>query len=97
MLERITISFNALQEKLGAAPSAAALDQLLAEHYPGFRLDPDLRELILKKQPLDRSYSNVPQNTLGRMVARQTGYYWGTGGHTTEPVAVGATLSTSTV
>jgi alkaline phosphatase len=24
------------------------------------------------------------------MVARQTGYYWGTSGHTTEPVAIGA-------
>ena len=24
------------------------------------------------------------------MVARQTGYYWGTSGHTPEPVAVGA-------
>ena len=24
------------------------------------------------------------------MVARQTGYYWGTSGHTTEPVVVGA-------
>ena len=27
---------------------------------------------------------------LGRMVARQTGFYWGTSGHTTEPVVVGA-------
>jgi alkaline phosphatase len=32
----------------------------------------------------------VPQGVLGRMVARQTGFYWGTTGHTTEPVAVGA-------
>ena len=30
------------------------------------------------------------QNALGRMVARQTGIYWGTSGHTTEPVTVGA-------
>jgi alkaline phosphatase len=32
----------------------------------------------------------LPQNMLARMVARQTGYYWGTSGHTSEPVAVGA-------
>jgi alkaline phosphatase len=24
------------------------------------------------------------------MIARQTGFYWGTSGHTTEPVVVGA-------
>ena len=24
------------------------------------------------------------------MIARQTGYYWGTSGHTTQPVLVGA-------
>jgi alkaline phosphatase len=24
------------------------------------------------------------------MIARQTGYYWGTGGHTPEPVVIGA-------
>jgi len=66
------------------------LDELLAKHFPGFRLDPDLRELILKQQPLERNYSYGVQNVLGRMVARQTGYYWGTSGHTPEPVLVGA-------
>ena len=90
MLERITMSFNAISEKLGKKPSAAVLDELLAKHFPGFRLDPDLRELILKQQPLERNYSYGVQNVLGRMVARQTGYYWGTSGHTPEPVLVGA-------
>ena len=32
----------------------------------------------------------VPHALLGRMIARQTGFYWGTTGHTTEPVVVGA-------
>ena len=27
---------------------------------------------------------------MGRMIARQTGYYWGTSGHTPESVLVGA-------
>lgn len=90
MLGRITVSFGRAREKLGRAPSGEALDQLIAEHFPGFRLDPDLREMILKRRTPERNFSYVPQSALGRMVARQTGYYWGTSGHTPEPVAVGA-------
>ncbi len=90
MLERITMSFGMVHEKLGKKPSGDALDQLLVQHFPGFRLDPDLRELLLNQKTIERNFSNVPQNLLGRMVARQTGFYWGTGGHTPEPVAVGA-------
>lgn len=90
MLGRITMSLNTVKEKLGKKPSGEVLDALLAEHFPGFRLDPDLRELILKQQITERNFRYVTQNMLGRMVARQTGYYWGTSGHTTEPVVVGA-------
>ena len=90
MLERITMSLNMVRDKLGKKPSGEVLDGLLAKHFPGFRLDPDLRELILKQQALDRNFTYVPQNVLGRMIARQTGYYWGTSGHTPEPVLVGA-------
>lgn len=90
MLERITLSFNAISEKLGKKPSGGVLDELLEKHFPGFKLDADLRDLILKQQPLERNYSYGVQNVLGRMVARQTGYYWGTSGHTPEPVLVGA-------
>ena len=79
-----------VRRKLGAKPSAEALDELIARHFPGFRLDPDLRELILGRKTDERNFGYLPQNALGRMVARQTGYYWGTSGHTPEPVAVGA-------
>ena len=90
MLARITMSFNAVREKLGDKPSGAVLDELLARHFPGFTLDKDLRELVLEQRALERNTFWLPQNILGRMVARQTGYYWGTAGHTPEPVAVGA-------
>ena len=90
MLERVTISLNKMSQKLGKKPSAEVLDQLLAKHFPGFHLEPDLRQLILGQKTDERNYTYVPQNALGRMVARQTGYYWGTSGHTSEPVAVGA-------
>jgi len=90
MLERITMSLIRVKEKLGKSPSGEALDQLLARHFPGFRLDPDLRTLILTGKTDERNFTYLPQNALGRMVARQTGYYWGTSGHTPEPVLVGA-------
>ena len=90
MLEGITMSLERVKEKLGRKPSGDVLDKLLAEHFPGFRLDADLRELILSRKTDERNFGYLPQSALGRMVARQTGYYWGTSGHTPEPVAVGA-------
>jgi alkaline phosphatase len=90
MLERITMSLGKAKETLGRKPSAEVLDKMIAEHFPGFRLDPDLRQLVLGRKTDERNFAYLPQNALGRMVARQTGYYWGTGGHTPEPVAVGA-------
>jgi alkaline phosphatase len=90
MLERTTMSFNMAKEKLGANPTGEALDRLVARHFPGFRLDPDLRELILAGKTDERNFAYSPHNALGRMIARQTGYYWGTSGHTPQPVVVGA-------
>ena len=91
MLDRISMSFIAAAEKLSHNPSGVLLDELLATHFRGFTLDPDLRELILKQPPYGRNYTYGVQNALGRMVARQTGFNWGTWGHTSEPVLVGAT------
>jgi alkaline phosphatase len=90
LLSGITMSFDKAFETLGPKPTGEALDKLLAAHFPGFRLDADRREAILKQQLLERNYSYAVRNALGRMVARQTGIYWGTSGHTTEPVMVGA-------
>jgi alkaline phosphatase len=90
MLEGVTMSLGMLKEKLGKKPTNEALDALVAKHFPGFRFDDDLRALLLGGKTLDRNFSYVPQNLLGRMIARQTGFYWGNSGHTSEPVAVGA-------
>jgi alkaline phosphatase len=90
MLEGITMSLGRVREKLGRKPSGDALDKILAEHFPGFRLDPDLRKMVLESRTPELNFSYLVQSPLGRMVARQTGYYWGTSGHTPQPVAVGA-------
>jgi len=92
MIQRITMSLAVFERTLGAAPKGEVLDQLVAKHFPGFKLDADLREAILKRTALERNlmgYGPV-RAALSRMVSRQTGFYWGTTGHTPEPVAVGA-------
>ena len=90
MLEPITMSLNKVRRLLGRKPSGAALDQLLAQHFRGFTLDADLRELLLNYRMIDLSYSRTIPSIMGRMVARRTGFYFATSGHTTEPVVVGA-------
>lgn len=91
MLAPIKMSFATAAEKLGKKPSAEDVDALVAKNFPGFKLDNDLRELIINQKPLERNFAAyIVQNVLGRMVARQTGIYWGTGGHTSEPVLVGS-------
>jgi alkaline phosphatase len=90
MISRIRISLDKAAELIGKKPTSEILDKVIAEHFPGFRLDADLRAAILNQQTIERNVTYVPQGLLGRMVARQTGFYWGTTGHTTEPVVVGA-------
>ncbi|MGH8665938.1 MAG: alkaline phosphatase [Burkholderiales bacterium] len=90
MLAAITVSLARARDMLGKKPTADGLDKLVAAHFPGFSLDEDLRRLIVERKTDERNFNYLPQSALGRMVARQTGFYWGTSGHTTEPVAVGA-------
>jgi len=90
MIYRIRISLGRAAETLGKKPSPEMLDKLVAEQFPGFRLDMDLREAILKQQILDQNFRLPTQSALARMVSRQTGFYWGTSGHTAQPVVVGA-------
>jgi alkaline phosphatase len=90
MVSRIDISLRAAASLLGSKPTPQALDALIAQHFPGFHLDPDLRAAILERRRIERNVGFVVEGALSRMIARQTAFYWGTGGHTTEPVVVGA-------
>lgn len=91
MLVPLRMSLTTAAQKLGEKPSPEAVDDLVAKNFPGFSLDADLRGLIIEQKPLDLNHAAYPvQNVLGRMVARQTAIYWGTAGHTSEPVLVGA-------
>jgi alkaline phosphatase len=90
MVARIKISLAKAAELLGKKPTPDLLDKIIAENFPGFTLDTDLRTAILSQKTIERNVTYVPHGLLGRMVARQSGFYWGTTGHTTAPVVVGA-------
>ena len=90
MIAQITISLEKSNEELGKKPTAEALEKLVTEHFPGFRLDPDLKEAILKQEVLERNFAYPTPCALSRMVSRQTGFYWGTSGHSAQPVVVGS-------
>jgi alkaline phosphatase len=90
LLSGIRMSLNHAAARLGRKPTPEALDKVMAEGFPGFTLDDDLRAAIIEGRPLERNVFYVPQGALARMISRHTGFYWGTMGHTTEPVLVGA-------
>ncbi|QKM64641.1 hypothetical protein DCO17_04960 [Polynucleobacter tropicus] len=66
------------------------LNTLLAENFPGLNLDEDLREKITGQGQLYPNSNYLPANILGLAIARQTGFYWGTSGHTPSPITVAA-------
>ncbi|MCI0370253.1 MAG: alkaline phosphatase [candidate division NC10 bacterium] len=90
LVSGITVSLDKARDILGKKPDPAALDALVRKHFPGFTLDADLREAILGQKMLERNCTYPTQCALGRMVARQTGIYWGTSGHSAQPVFVAA-------
>jgi alkaline phosphatase len=64
--------------------------ELVSEGLPGLVIEPDLEKLVLETQATDLNYSYLPANTIGQMIARQTGFYWASSGHTNQPVVVAA-------
>lgn len=68
----------------------AYLDKLLIDNFPGLLLENDLREKILTQGQLGPNSNYLPGNILALAIARQTGFYWGTSGHTPAPITVAA-------
>lgn len=68
----------------------AYLTLLLQDNFPGIELDADLRKTILTQSQLGANYNYLPSNILAQAIARQTGFYWATSGHTPAPITVAA-------
>jgi alkaline phosphatase len=90
MIGRITMSISRAAALLGRAPAPDVLDALVARHFPGFTLDPDLRDAILQRRAPDLNFLAPTEAALSRMVARRTGFYWASSAHSGDPVVVGA-------
>ena len=97
-IERFTMSLNEFSDKFKAKTkqnnSRAELDvylsQLLQDGFPGLVVDDDLREKILAQGQLGPNSNYLPSNILALAIARQTGFYWGSSGHTPAPITVAA-------
>lgn len=90
-IQSISLSLRKAAAKLGPHPTAAALDKLMTDFFPGFTLAPDIKDAIIGRRPLSRTlYVNLTANALGMMVANNTQAYWQTSFHTNHPVFVAA-------
>lgn len=94
----IKMSLKEFSEKFKAKSNAGAsaveldayLTLLLQDNFPGIELDADLRKTILAQSQLGANYNYLPSNILAQAIARQTGFYWATSGHTPAPITVAA-------
>ena len=97
-IERYTMSLNEFSEKFKAKLMAGAnakeldayLTTLLNEGFPGLLVEDDLREKILSQGQLGPNSNYLPSNILALAIARQTGFYWASSGHTPTPITVAA-------
>lgn len=97
------MSFQAISDRMDEKAKAGAdqdavmayLADLVQKNLPGMQMDDEVRALILNKQAPSLNIRHhqlppTPAPALSLMVARQTGFYWGTSGHTSEPATVSA-------
>ncbi|MCH8055581.1 MAG: alkaline phosphatase [Deltaproteobacteria bacterium] len=90
-IQAINISIEKAVEILERNPSPDVLDSLIANHFNGFSLPPELRQKIIDiKQVHRRLRTRVIAKALGQMVAHHTMVYWTSLSHTAQPVFVGA-------
>jgi len=98
LIERYKMSLNTFSQKFktkakqttSSSELNAYLNTLLQDNFPGLILDDDLREKILTQSQLGPNSNYLPSNILGLAIARQTGFYWGSAGHTPTPITVAA-------
>jgi alkaline phosphatase len=90
-IQTIGISLQKASQTLGRSPTGDAVDKLMNEHFRGFTLAPELKEAIVKRQPISRTlFTDPTAQALGAMVANNTQIYWLTSTHTNQPVLVAA-------
>lgn len=90
-IQTIKMSLQKASRLLGRNPTEENIDKLMREHFSGFSLPTELKEVMLKQQPVSRTiYLDPTANALGMMIANHTQAYWQTTSHTNQPVLVAA-------
>ena len=90
-LNEFSIQFKAKAKQFNSKLELSVyLDKLLTDNFPGLVIEDDLREKILVQGQLGPNSNYLPGNILALAIARQTGFYWGTSGHTPAPITVAA-------
>ena len=97
-IERYTMSLNQfsalfkakIKQGVGNAELNDYLNTLLRDGFPGLVLEDDLRGRILSQGQLGPNSNYLPSNILALEIARQTGFYWASSGHTPAPITVAA-------
>lgn len=84
-------SVNTASMRLGARPTAADLDRVISESYPGLVMHERYRQHILRNEMINAALARrIRQSAFGMMLAEHTLVYWGSTGHTHIPVPVAA-------
>ena len=89
-IDNIKISLTKASYLIGENPSKKSISKVMKQYFPDFTIENDLINLLISKKHLNKQFWYSPENILGEMVARNTRIYWGSSGHTTEPVFITA-------
>jgi alkaline phosphatase len=89
-IQKIACSAKRAGQLMGKDPSNADIDRVLARCYPGFEMPERYRQWILKDELPGPNYLHLRENALGLMVALKTQVYYGTEGHSAQPVFLAA-------
>lgn len=84
-------SVDRASQMLGARPTAADLQRVLAQIYPGLEMHERYQQAILRNEMINPALARrIRQGAFGLMLGQYTFVYWGTTGHSAMPVQVAA-------
>lgn len=84
-------SVSRASEMLGARPTAADLQRVMAQIYPGLEMHERYQQSILRNEMINPALARrIRQGAFGLMLGQYTFVYWGTTGHSAMPVPVAA-------
>lgn len=85
------VSVSKASEMLGRRPTVSDIQRMLAQFYPGLEMHERYQQHILRNEMVNPALARrIHQGAFGLMLGQYTFVYWGTTGHSTTPVQVGA-------